>query len=158
MTRRNTPAILLMLSWFVLLIPVFVLSAIPVSDAAQGMLGLFAVLVVVALKPFASHIVFRMALVGVASIVVLRYWFWRVTATLPDPGLNASFVFAALLLAVETYSIMVFFLGGFITADPWTGACHPRSSWKSCPPSTSSCRPITSRSRCSASRCRRPRT
>ena len=107
MTRRKLPALMLLSLWALLLIPVLVLCAIPVSDAAQAMLGLFAVLLVVVLKPFARSIVPRMALVGVASIVVLRYWFWRVTATLPDPGLNASFICAVVLLLVETYSILV---------------------------------------------------
>ena len=75
MTRRKLPALMLLSLWALLLIPVLVLCAIPVSDAAQAMLGLFAVLLVVVLKPFARSIVPRMALVGVASIVVLRYWF-----------------------------------------------------------------------------------
>jgi len=126
MTRRKLPATLLLGLWLLMLIPVLVLSATPVSDAAQAMLGLFAVVLVVVLKPFARSIVPRMALVGVASIVVLRYWFWRVTATLPDPGLNASFLCAVLLLAVETYSILVFFLGGFITADPLDRGLPPK--------------------------------
>ncbi|WP_423211728.1 UDP-forming cellulose synthase catalytic subunit [Paracoccus yeei] len=126
MTRRKLPALMLLSLWALLLIPVLVLCAIPVSDAAQAMLGLFAVLLVVVLKPFARSIVPRMALVGVASIVVLRYWFWRVTATLPDPGLNASFICAVVLLLVETYSILVFFLGGFITADPLDRGLPPK--------------------------------
>ncbi|MTH79209.1 UDP-forming cellulose synthase catalytic subunit [Paracoccus aestuariivivens] len=112
--------------WIVTLIPVIVLSAIPVSNAAQAMLGLAAVALVVLLKPFSSNTIARTALVAVSSIVVLRYWFWRVTATLPEPGLNASFIFAILLLLVETYSILVFFLGGFITADPLDRGLPPK--------------------------------
>ena len=118
--------IVLLALWVATLIPVFILSSAPVSNMAQGMLGIVAVLMVMLLKPFTSNIVARTAFVAVASVVVLRYWFWRVTATLPEPGLNASFVFAVLLLIVETYSILVFFLGGFITADPLERGLPPK--------------------------------
>ncbi|SMO65891.1 UDP-forming cellulose synthase catalytic subunit [Paracoccus laeviglucosivorans] len=123
---KKLPRLFLLALWALTLLPVFVLSAIPVSDAAQAMLGMFAVALVVILKPFTSSIVPRMALIGIASIVVLRYWFWRVTATLPEPGLDASFICAIILLVVETYSILVFFLGGFITADPLDRGLPPK--------------------------------
>lgn len=119
--------------WALTLVPVFFLSAIPISDAAQAMFGLFAVIVVALLKPFASSIVPRMGLLAVSSLVVLRYWFWRVTATMPDPALNASFICAILLLIVETYSILVFFLGGFITADPVDRGLPPKVELENLP-------------------------
>ncbi|WP_245155662.1 UDP-forming cellulose synthase catalytic subunit [Paracoccus ravus] len=112
--------------WAVTLVPVFALSAIPVSNMGQGMLGVMAVILVALLKPFTSSILARTSFVAIASVVVLRYWFWRVTATLPEPSFSASFVFAVLLLVVETYSILVFFLGGFITADPLERGLPPK--------------------------------
>jgi len=124
---------LLMSLWVLALVPVFILSAAPVSNMAQAMLGVVAVLLVMILKPFTTNIAARMALVGVASVVVLRYWFWRVTATLPEPELSASFVFAVLLLVVETYSILVFFLGGFITADPLERGLPPKVELENLP-------------------------
>lgn len=117
MTHRAASSSLLLL-WLVVLVPVVLLSAIPTSNAAQSILSLAALVIVVALKPFASNILARVMLMGVAGVVVLRYWIWRLTATLPDADFNASFVFAVLLLMVETYSILVFFLNALITADP----------------------------------------
>jgi len=112
--------------WICLLVPVVLLCILPVSNAAQAMLGATAVLLVMALKPFVHHMAGRLALMGTASVVVLRYWSWRITSTLPDPGLNASFILALLLLVVETYSILVFFLNAFITADPVDRGLPPK--------------------------------
>jgi len=119
--------------WALTLIPVLLLSAAPVSNMAQAMLGVAGVLMVVILKPFTSRIWARMALMATASVIVLRYWFWRVTATLPEPEFSASFVFAVLLLVVETYSILVFFLGNFITADPVDRGLPPKVELESLP-------------------------
>ncbi|MBV0892864.1 UDP-forming cellulose synthase catalytic subunit [Paracoccus sp. Z118] len=118
MSRRKLPRAMLFSLWALMLIPVLVMAATPVSNTAQGMFGLAAVLLVILLKPFAASMPARVGLMAVASVIVLRYWLWRLTATLPDPGLSASFIFAVILLMVETYSIFVFFLNAFITADP----------------------------------------
>ncbi len=110
--------ILLLPLWLALVVPVVLLGSIPTSNAAQVMLGLAAIAIILLLKPFARSLPARVALLAVASVIVLRYWFWRLTATLPEPGLTASFIFAIMLFAVETYSILVFFLNALISADP----------------------------------------
>ncbi|GGE21984.1 cellulose synthase catalytic subunit (UDP-forming) [Gemmobacter megaterium] len=112
--------------WLVMLVPIVVLSSAPASNAAQVVLSLAALVIIALMKPFARHIVARSVLLGVASVIVLRYWFWRLTATLPDAGLNASFIFAVLLFVVETYSILVFFLNTVISADPVDRGLPPR--------------------------------
>ncbi len=124
-SRRLSNTVLLLL-WLIAMVPVVLLASVPVSNAAQGMLGLAALALVILLKPFANNIICRTALMSVASVVVLRYWIWRLTSTLPDPGLNISFVLAIALLVVETYSILVFFLNAFINADPVERALPPR--------------------------------
>ena len=112
--------------WLLMLVPIVALSSAPVSNAAQAVLSLAALAIIVVMKPFARHIVPRTVLLGVASIIVLRYWFWRLTATLPDPGLTLSFVLAIFLFVVETYSILVFFLNTVISADPVDRGLPPR--------------------------------
>ncbi len=112
--------------WLVLLVPIVALGSAPASNAAQVVLSLTAVAIVVAMKPFARHIVPRTILLSVASVMVLRYWFWRVTSTLPEPGLTASFILAVMLFVVETYSILVFFLNTVISADPVDRGLPPR--------------------------------
>jgi cellulose synthase (UDP-forming) len=117
----------LALLWVGLVVPLALLASIPTSVAVQGGLGLFAVLAVAALKPFANQrILARFMLLAVASAVVMRYWFWRVTETLPAPENPISFTIAIALFAVETYAIFVFFISSFITADPVNRTLPPK--------------------------------
>jgi cellulose synthase (UDP-forming) len=116
----------LLILWLVLTMPVVVLASVPSSTAAQALLGLAATLLVVLLKPFATNTVARFALLAVGSVIVMRYWIWRLTDTLPEPGLTASYSLAMILFAVETYSILVFFLNALIVADPTERALPPK--------------------------------
>ncbi|GGL70563.1 UDP-forming cellulose synthase catalytic subunit [Wenxinia marina] len=113
--RRGVPELLL---WVLLAVVIAGLVSVPLSTNGQGFLSIVAVAVVACLKPFARLLVARFFLLATASVLVLRYYLWRILETLPDPGLTVSFVVAIMLLVVETYSIMVFFLNAFIGADP----------------------------------------
>ena len=119
-TRRlRIGEVLLALLWFALVIPLAVMATIPTSTAAQGAFGLFAVLAVALLKPFTmKNIVVRFLLLAIASALVMRYWAWRVTETLPPMDMPLSFAIAVALLIVESYAIFIFFISSFITADP----------------------------------------
>lgn len=110
----------------VLLVPILLLASVPTSTSVQAVLGVLAVALVLLLKPFAEHIAARFALVAIASAIVLRYWMWRLTQTLPSPEEPLSLIAALLLFAVETYAIWVFFLSSFITADPIRRPAPPR--------------------------------
>lgn len=113
--------------WLIFLFIIVVLVSVPTSIAVQAVLGLSAVLVVALLKPFASDsIVARFSLMAVAATLVMRYWAWRVTETLPPVAETLSFIPALLLFIVETYAIAVFFLSGFMTADPLKRDLPPR--------------------------------
>ncbi len=127
-TRKLKPSeILMFLLWGLLLAKIMFLVSIPTSTAVQGLMGLSAVLLVAALKPFTlRNIVARFVLLAIASVVVMRYWAWRLTETLPPIDEPVSFVAAILLFAVETYAIMVFFISSFITADPVTRSLPPK--------------------------------
>lgn len=119
--------------WLVCVAPVMVLASVPTSNAAQAMLGVTAVVLVGLLKPFAHKLLPRIALMAIASIIVTRYFVWRITSTLPDPDLGLSFVLASLLLLTETYSILVFFLNAFIAADPVVRDLPPQVQAKDLP-------------------------
>lgn len=119
--------------WLVCVAPVMVLASVPTSNAAQAMLGVTAVVLVGLLKPFAHRLLPRIALMAIASIIVTRYFVWRITSTLPDPDLGLSFVLASLLLLTETYSILVFFLNAFIAADPVVRDLPPQVQAKDLP-------------------------
>lgn len=117
----------LFLLWATLVVPLAILASIPTSTAVQGALGLFAVLVVALLKPFTNkNIMARFALLSVASAIVMRYWFWRATETLPPLDNPISFTVAIALFMVETYAICVFFISSFITADPIDRSLPPK--------------------------------
>ncbi|MFN4056803.1 MAG: UDP-forming cellulose synthase catalytic subunit [Roseinatronobacter sp.] len=117
----------LALLWLAIVLPLALLASIPTSNAVQGALGLFAILIVAALKDFAMRsIVARFFLLSVASAIVMRYWFWRVTTTLPPMTDYLEFGIAIALFIVETYAIWVFFVSSFITADPVNRTLPPK--------------------------------
>jgi cellulose synthase (UDP-forming) len=104
--------------WLVTAIPILAMVSVPTSTSGQAFLSIVAVLIVALLKPFSQSLVARFFLLATASLVVMRYYIWRVLETLPQPGLTVSFVVAVILLLVESYSIFIFFLNAFISADP----------------------------------------
>lgn len=112
--------------WLVFLVVIAGLVSVPTSIAVQAVLGLAAVLVVAVLKPFAANMVVRFMMMTIASVLVMRYWAWRATETLPPPAEVLSFVPAVALFVVETYAIAVFFLSAFLTADPVRRVLPPK--------------------------------
>jgi cellulose synthase (UDP-forming) len=125
--RLKLIEIFLVAMWVALVVPLAILASIPTSTAVQGALGGFAVLAVAALKPFTSTKIFaRFLLLAIASAVVMRYWFWRITETLPPMDMPISFGIAVGLFVVETYAIFVFFISSFITADPVNRSLPPK--------------------------------
>lgn len=113
--------------WLVLLAVIALLVSVPTSVAVQAVLGLAAVLAVAVLKPFAGdNMVARTFMLAIASTLVMRYWAWRVTETLPPAAEVISFIPALFLFVVETYAICVFFLSSFLTADPVRNALPPK--------------------------------
>jgi len=119
--------VLNLLAWLALLGVIGVLVSVPTSIAVQAMLGLAAVLTVMVLKPFvADNMVARFTMMAIASTLVMRYWAWRATETLPPVSDTLSFIPALFLFIVETYAIGVFFLSAFLTADPIKRGLPPK--------------------------------
>lgn len=118
----------LMLLVLILLLGVIgVLVSIPTSIAVQAALGLGTFLIVVAVKPLVERqMVARFAMMAIASTLVLRYWAWRLTETLPPSEERLSFALAVVLFTVETYAIGVYFMSAFLTADPVQRTLPPR--------------------------------
>ena len=113
--------------WVCAAVPVAVLASVPTSTQVQAVLGLAVLAVVVLLKPLSRRwMAARVTLLAAAGLLVLRYWIWRITETLPGYDEPASFAAALLLLAVETYAVAVFFLTAFINADPINRQPPPR--------------------------------
>ena len=104
--------------WLLVVAGLVALVSVPTSLGVQALLGIAAIGGVLALRPLAETRLARVALLGLASIVVLRYWFWRAFETLPGLDDPASFAAAIALFSVETYLIGVFFLSTIVVADP----------------------------------------
>jgi cellulose synthase (UDP-forming) len=119
--------------WVLLLVPFALLASVPTSTTAQAMLAIATVVVVAVLKPFTEHIGVRFFLMATASVSVMRYWSWRLHETLPPVGLTPSFIIGAILFAIETYSILIFFLNGFLTADPTERPFPPKVATEDLP-------------------------
>lgn len=119
-------AALMLLIWLVLLLPILAMTVAPTSLTAQITLSCIAVVIILVLKPFARRGWPRFMLLATGSVIVIRYWLWRLTSTLPEPGLNASFIIAIMLFVVESYSIVIFFLNAFLVADPTRRDIPPR--------------------------------
>ena len=94
----NAPVFML---WCLSGIPIFILVSIPLSTAGQAFLGLVVVGCVAILKPFSRSLLPRFLLIATATVVVMRYWFWRVLETVPTPSFSVPFIVAILLLAVD---------------------------------------------------------
>ena len=112
---RGLPQLIM---WLLSTAIIVVMVSIPMSTGGQAFLSIVAVTTIAILKSNARQIVPRFFLLATASIIILRYYFWRLLVTLPDPGLTLSFIVGLTLIVVESYSIMVFFLNAFIGADP----------------------------------------
>lgn len=115
-----------LLLWVILSIPFAALVSIQTSNEGQAFLSICAVATVALIKPFARLLVARFFLLATASVIVLRYYLWRIFETLPEPSISVAYVVALLLLLVETYSVAVFFLNTFIGADPTSRPFPPQ--------------------------------
>ncbi len=116
---RRGGAALLAAGWIVLAGAVLMLVSTPTSTQVQALLGITAVSIVLIAKPFVRKVkVARLIMLATASMLILRYWIWRLTDTLPSLDTPISLTVALMLFLIETYAIAVFFLTAFINADP----------------------------------------
>lgn len=60
----------------------------------------------------------RSIYIGLGAFIVLRYLFWRYTSTLPQTNNLVDFTAGMLLVAAETYCVVMLFLSLFTVLDP----------------------------------------
>lgn len=70
--------------------------------------------------------VFRHIFLALGSIIVIRYVYWRIAETIPDPSQITDFVPGMLLLAADLFCITMLGLGLFVNAQPVTRPGAPR--------------------------------
>lgn len=70
--------------------------------------------------------IFRHVFLALGSIIVIRYVYWRISETIPDPSQVADFVPGMLLLTADLFCITMLGLGLFVNAQPITRPPAPR--------------------------------
>ncbi len=105
----------------------------PVSVMAQASLSLAVVagLIVIGRLPRASWS--RYLFIALGSAVLLRYLYWRVTATLPPLADPVGFGFGIVLLGAELFCAFVLAISLIVNADPLRRKSLPREDDASLP-------------------------
>ena len=112
------PIFLTRLSWFVTAALVIGLLLQPVGTAVQLEMSLGAIAVMTALWLFTRGRTAHYIFLGIGSLVVIKYFYWRITRTLPWSADPISLTAGLILLAAELYYLYILFLSLFINADP----------------------------------------
>ena len=79
----------------------FLLLAQPVSTDAQLSLSLTAIFVMALIWKFGKSQVARQMFLAIASFIVIRYIYWRVTSTLPPTSDPVGLTIGSILLMAE---------------------------------------------------------
>ncbi|HEV7260343.1 MAG TPA: UDP-forming cellulose synthase catalytic subunit [Bosea sp. (in: a-proteobacteria)] len=70
--------------------------------------------------------IFRHIFLALGSIIIIRYVYWRITETIPDPTQVADFIPGMLLLIADLFCITMLGLGLFVNAQPITRNAAPQ--------------------------------
>lgn len=94
------------------------LCALPVGSSTQLVLSITVLSAMVILWPFRANQTLRMTFIFLGLVIVVRYVYWRTTATLPPIADPSGFIPGVVLYAAELYCIAMMGLSVFIVADP----------------------------------------
>ena len=90
----------------------------PVGVGAQFALGIAVIAAMTLIRSAGKGRFMRWTFLALGSFVVLRYFYWRATQTLPDVDDIAGFTFGTLLALAELYCAFVLAISLTINADP----------------------------------------
>jgi len=90
----------------------------PVSVQAQLVLSTTIIAALVGLWAFTEGALSRQLFLALASFVVIRYIYWRITVTLPPASDPIGLAFGLLLLAAEIYCVVILVISLIVNADP----------------------------------------
>ncbi len=120
--------ILATLNWLVMGVFFVILACEPVSIQAQFILGVSAILMMALIRLLRLQGPWRNVFLALGTAVVMRYFFWRTTSTLPPINDVANFVCGLTLWAAEMYSAVMLAISLFVIADPLNRKPAPRLS------------------------------
>lgn len=104
--------------WLASSIIFLMLLFIPIDTSAQIAAVSVAVVAAGLLKILQPKGALRMVALAIATVVVVRYVYWRATETLPPVSDLASFIPGIMLYAAELYSVIMLGLSLFVVAHP----------------------------------------
>ena len=98
----------------------------PVSVEAQLSLSLTAIFLMIAIWRFGRGFLARQMFLALASFIIMRYMYWRLTSTLPPSSDPVGLGFGLVLLCAELYCVTVLVISLIINADPLKRKPLPR--------------------------------
>ncbi len=101
------------------------LIAQPISTDVQWLTAATAISIGVCIYVLRLQGPWRFVFLAVTSVVVLRYAYWRTTATLPSLDDPLSFVLGMTLYGAEMYCLLMLAMSLFVVADPIDRAPAP---------------------------------
>jgi len=104
--------------WFALAGAIIGLTTWPVSTQTQFTLGLAVLAVMTLIRKFRLQGIWRLTFLALGITMILRYVYWRTTATLPPMADWVNFTPGFMLYLAEMYCVLMFFISMFIIADP----------------------------------------
>lgn len=99
-------------------VAIFALILQPVGADIQLTVSIITIAFLFVITRFQSKGALRYVALATASIIVLRYAYWRTTSTLPPIDDPMSFIPGILLYTAEMFCIFMFFVSVFVVVDP----------------------------------------
>ena len=105
-------------AWGITAFIAFALLTQPVSAAAQLALSLTIIAILLATWFIGRGFIARQFFLALASFVVIRYMYWRITSTVPPISDPVGFTIGVILLAAEIYCVIILCISLLMNADP----------------------------------------
>ena len=106
------------LAWFAAAIAFLLIITLPVSVGTQAILSVATLIALLLLRPFGRFRVMRVLVIAIASILILRYVFWRTTSTLPPIDEPLNFIPGIMLYGGEMFSVVLLAISLFLVMRP----------------------------------------
>ena len=107
-----------LLAWLISGCAAFLLLTMPVSVQAQFAMSVAVIAIMTAIWLLGRGGLARWTFLALASLVVCRYIFWRLTSTLPPIDQPVNFGLGLLLVGAELYCVLILVTSLIINADP----------------------------------------
>lgn len=112
--------------WVLTAVAFIVLVAQPIGIKLHFMLSIAALLIMFTISTFRLSGIWRHVFLAFSSALIIRYVYWRVTETIPNPSNLLDFIPGIALLAAELYCLGMLALGLFVSAQPVTRPQAPQ--------------------------------